>query len=335
MTTIVKPHGRKVYAVPIPQTGQLGFYRDYKEPLVPLETGYGYDGVLLYDIGMEKVQCHFCGGWFQTLGTHIIKHGMNAKSYREEYGLGRMTALISEKNRIPRIANGLRLYSQNRARTDWKERHRHGSRNGTGKRGPKRAEVRNRAGTCAAQLIAWLKANPEIRLHEQGSMEGPIIQTFGSWNRARALAGLVERGRKPVDKKVALASLRSFFEKNGRTPRISDANRGLLLYSSTGYMRAFGSWNQALSAAGLETRDAHTGAQRFTESYADWIAAYTAGEMVTEIAKKAKANYATVRQVLKTASVFVPYRDGGFRRKPMDLPAAARLVFAERSLNDS
>src|SRR3990167_1694761 len=61
MTTIIKRDGTRIYEVAVPQTGQIAFYRDYKEPLVPLDRGFGYEGVLLYDISLQKVQCHFCG----------------------------------------------------------------------------------------------------------------------------------------------------------------------------------------------------------------------------------------------------------------------------------
>lgn len=49
-----------------------------------------------------------------------------------------------------------------------------------------------------------------------------------------------------------IRSLKEFYAKYGVMPHMSDANEGQLPYSASAYVSAFGSWNAALRAAGLD-----------------------------------------------------------------------------------
>jgi hypothetical protein len=45
-------------------------------------------GVLPYDADEDRVQCHFCGGWFRVLAPgHLRRHDMTADEYRALAGL--------------------------------------------------------------------------------------------------------------------------------------------------------------------------------------------------------------------------------------------------------
>ena len=85
----------------------------YKEPFMPFhgagifDIGYGFEGVLLFDGKSDKIQCHFCGDWYDFLPSHIRKeHSIKTSEYKELVGLTSRTALISEKVRTKMIANG-------------------------------------------------------------------------------------------------------------------------------------------------------------------------------------------------------------------------------------
>lgn len=41
---------------------------NYKEPFMKFKEGYGFQGVLLFDGTSDKIQCHFCGNWYDALG---------------------------------------------------------------------------------------------------------------------------------------------------------------------------------------------------------------------------------------------------------------------------
>jgi hypothetical protein len=78
-----------------------------------------------------------------------------------------------------------------------------------------------------------------------------VIEHFGSWNRAKRLAGLVPRRFATRDELVAV--LRELGEKLGRVPtaRDIDANRGLVPSKSL-YWHTFGSLTNALREAGFD-----------------------------------------------------------------------------------
>lgn len=59
------------------------------EKLTPIQNGYGYYGVILYDPSTDKVQCHICGEWKVQLGLHSrYAHGVPADEYKQEFELG-------------------------------------------------------------------------------------------------------------------------------------------------------------------------------------------------------------------------------------------------------
>lgn len=62
------------------------------------EDGHGRYGVLDEDV--EGLLCHECGRRYAHLGLHVYKaHGLTAKEYRAEHGLGRR-GLVAEATRL-------------------------------------------------------------------------------------------------------------------------------------------------------------------------------------------------------------------------------------------
>ena len=312
MTTIIKRDGTRIYEVAVPQTGQIAFYRDYKEPLVPLDRGFGYEGVLLYDISLQKVQCHFCGEWLEVLGNHIKQHGLNAKSYKDEYGLLRSSALTSERLRLGmserasiRVAAGTfgvvpPGLSTRASKAAEKV-----------KSGRTKAEFKNRHGTCAAQLLAWVTGHPSARSSTAPDrIEAAIRRTFGSWNKARALAGLSVNNldNSEFDKTLALAGVRVFYQSQGRAPTGSDAKRGLLPYEYMRYWRHIGKWTDVLKEAGVPVMAPGSwNAKRRGSTYAEyaqnWAMQYRKGVNAGTIARSAGTTSNTVLKALREVGV--------------------------------
>lgn len=78
------------------------------------------------------------------------------------------------------------------------------------------------------------------------------------------LAGL--RPKHPT-KQELIRVLRQFYLENGRPPRRSDAEMGLLGYSASVFQKRFGSWNNALLAANLSIISAHGGHRMSTKAF--------------------------------------------------------------------
>ncbi|MBA7662761.1 hypothetical protein ES703_70794 [subsurface metagenome] len=76
---------------------------------------YGDVGIVAYDPIEDLLQCHLCGKWFRSLGTHVQRaHGWTADDYREEFGLNRGHGLICEgtREKLRRINRELGLWKQ-------------------------------------------------------------------------------------------------------------------------------------------------------------------------------------------------------------------------------
>lgn len=57
-------------------------------PLTPSKTEFGYIGVILRDTIEDKIQCHLCGKWFNTLVQHLNKtHKIKCDQYKKEFSL--------------------------------------------------------------------------------------------------------------------------------------------------------------------------------------------------------------------------------------------------------
>ncbi len=85
-------------------------YLDYKEPLTKVKGGYGFMGVITTNEEQTHVQCHICGYYFESLGSHVQHtHKMKAREYKEKYQLRISRGLLAPKARealIRRTANG-------------------------------------------------------------------------------------------------------------------------------------------------------------------------------------------------------------------------------------
>ncbi len=88
--------------------------------------------------------------------------------------------------------------------------------------------------------------DPQTRVHPQ-----TVIEHFGSWNRAKRLAGLVPR--RAATREELLGLLRELGARLGRVPTAKDvdANRGWLPSKSL-YWHTFGSLANALREAGFD-----------------------------------------------------------------------------------
>lgn len=206
-----------------------------KEPLMTFEGGYGFMGVLAHDGADDKVQCHFCGNWYGSLGAHLTReHNMSASEYKELVGLNTSTALISEKHREALIASGLDKRLQNlRAGGKMSEETKRKIRATLKKNS---MENKNRNNTCPEQLLTRL----ENRANELGrtptTRELPfyeaLCRTFGSYAEACRMANLkVRKNGETVTPRPQKYTQQQFIEVSeqiiytyGRLPQAKDFN---------------------------------------------------------------------------------------------------------------
>lgn len=50
-------------------------------------------GLMRFSDAGDKVQCHVCGQWLGALNMHIRRHGLDARSYKEAFGLPRTISM--------------------------------------------------------------------------------------------------------------------------------------------------------------------------------------------------------------------------------------------------
>lgn len=169
-------------------------------PYMPFEEGYGYQGVLLLDTNLDKIQCHICGEWHNSLGGHLRKHKITAKQYKDKIGLFRQEPLMSlksinnyrEANKSPkRKANFRKILKAHRLKKRTKRKHMYYHQ-------CNKIQLKNRFGTCDAQLKFRLdeaiKKYGRVPLcKEETALSNCLIRRHGSWNKA-----LEKLGYKPT-----------------------------------------------------------------------------------------------------------------------------------------
>lgn len=207
-----------------------------KEPLMKFEGGFGFDGVLAFDGDDEKVQCHFCGGWFGALGRHLAKeHNMKASEYKEKTGLPSTMALISEKHREALVKSGLDKRLQNLRIQGKKTAQQRAKISASLKQ--HRMYNKNRTNTCPEQLIARLQARAKELGRTPSTRELPfyeaLLKTYGSYPEACRFAGLTPRangewvtksktGPRKYTENDVVDFINNFYLKNNKLPTPTD-----------------------------------------------------------------------------------------------------------------
>lgn len=240
--------------------GDLGefWYGDYKEPFEQLDggvPGHPVGVVLKADDG--KLLCAFCGKLTEQLGNHAHVHGMTAAEYKDEVGLLRGSALVSERVRQTMIARGLR--SQKTAPSPALNLAlNRSSVPSYGARNKRRPEALNKTGRCLSQLVAVARTvaaenggRISMRLMRRQGVPQNAMLPYGGFQRIAQLAGATARAKsKRFTDAELLTVLRTLAMELGRTPSESDLRR-YGLPSNVTYVNHFGHLSEAQRRAGL------------------------------------------------------------------------------------
>lgn len=271
----------KFMLTPTAPTGEELIFYNYKEPLRQVKSGFGYQGVILSNKEGTRVQCHVCGYLFSSVGLHARSvHNLKASEYKKKFGLSGRTRLISEEMRtmlkirtlkwINSMTDEQRMNIAKKRKlklAEWRKK------KGYSPLGTKMAlEKRNERGTCPDQLLQKIKdcatalnRNPskDEFITYCGSQKyiAIIYKTFGSWIRAKGMAGY-EENKKGVKlgvtnrktrytKEELIELLQIFYQENKWAPTETDCRRGLIPDSSI-YRREFGTFTNARLEAGIK-----------------------------------------------------------------------------------
>lgn len=220
-----------IHEYPDAPSGSVFFYH-YKEPLMRFDKGYGYQGALIYDTDSEKIQCHFCGEWFDSLGRHLRKeHNMLASEYKTEVGLNQTTALINESFRAKLIASGLDRRLKNLRQP--KKRSEETKRKISETLKNINAEKQNKRNTCPEQLLTRLinLYNELGRTPKQGEITfyETLVKVWGSFENACNLVNIPHRkfgqttGENYKWTRLKIVNrVYEFYTQHGRFPRYID-----------------------------------------------------------------------------------------------------------------
>jgi len=236
------------------------------EPFMEVKRGHGYQGVVMYDDAEDKVQCHLCGKYFESLGGHIaITHKASARSYRLEYGLSLRTPLCGKALSRAHSKAARRDYSKKKCGLVASAR-----RNRTRTKHYVRPAIfysqtqqhKNRLSLCELQKRARYDVVKNIvgREPSWGDLKRHDSKLLDAINRMGGLtvwrkmvnARKINPGEyRILPDTVLIAAIRKRGHELGRTPRASDFRKSKNPSLWTLY-RAFGSWFQALRMAGIK-----------------------------------------------------------------------------------
>ena len=253
---------------------------NYKEPLRPVEFGYGYMGTISSTTDGESIQCHICGSLFANLDMHARQmHQIQSRDYKIKFGLNFTTALISEKERERRSNRTIEW--QESMSEEERESHRlrrmkaikqyYKSDKFKNRIQPKKQlEGYNKDGTCPDQLLDHIKKVAEKVGHTPSKKEfiwetgtqryvHLIYKVYGSWINALKMLGMQPKKgadikgfkRPKYDTEELLEYLKIFTRENDRIPVATDFRRGLLPNYEV-YLRRFKSIRIARHLAGVE-----------------------------------------------------------------------------------
>ena len=243
-------------------SGYVTLY-NYKEPFMKFTEGFGFKGALVFDGTSDKIQCHFCGQWFDMLPHHLRReHNMSALEYKDKVGLLKTTALINEKVRASLIASGLDKRLQNLRRnrkgcTVSKETKKRIS--ATLRENFSKMENKNLRGTCPEQLVDRMikKYNELGRTPTQIEFGNGFCETvrkvYGSMKEACRVANIPYRapssnvkgraGRSPsFTKEECMKYIHTFYLANKRFPKtreFTDKRMGSFVSRTWGLKKAY------------------------------------------------------------------------------------------------
>ncbi len=240
-----------------------GVVMPYEAKAPYVESGKSILGALELDATESTLKCHECGEPYAGLAYHVGQHGISPREYRRKHGLRHDTHLQIPKLVARRAAKARtkEFLLANRSTTALT----HASP--SARLGPRNSEAANLAATCREQLRKRIRSIAD-ELGRQPSISdlrarGISAQTAKMRFHVKTMDRLMEAcglSIMPAANRVGAPSryspevlielLRDARSTLGRVPTTADCGAPLLP-SSGSFQSAFGSWRNALKAAGF------------------------------------------------------------------------------------
>lgn len=234
-------------------------------PLTEIENGFGFLGVILRNKVIDKLQCHICGEWFDSLATHVfMAHQMKSREYKTKFGLPNGYGLVNK--RISEAFSQRQLTEKNlthlskiRTPTHKKVLKTYKERSLFVSKARRNSSFQNKLGVCSEQILRRYLIVADIvgrdptqkDLIEYDESLWRVIRRRhnDSLNEFRRVHGFNEIKKFPIQDEVKLiAAIRK--RANGHVPRSSDFRYGSPNVCTI--RKYFGSWSKALVAAGFD-----------------------------------------------------------------------------------
>lgn len=238
-------------------------------PLMPIEGGHGFNGVLLRDVVNDLIQCHICGKWLKSVCHHIPVHKINAYDYRVKYGLPLSVPLTCNRTseiQSIKASNKINLKRLEKVReTSLEKLKRITSR--TKSRYMKKARNtmahKNKFGLCpeqvsrrymmVADIVGRDPSEIELTKHDP-SLFAWMRNHYGNLNNWRKENGVdvVKRGPLFIESDTMLSGIRRFFSEHKRIPKYRDFIGRPEYPGITAIRKRFGSFRKAIELSGVK-----------------------------------------------------------------------------------
>lgn len=230
----------------------------YKEPLNTVPNGYGYLGTIAYDESQQYTQCHECGNFYKTLGTHASHvHGLNPLQYRDKFKLARTVSLTAPKAKNKNFEQWANMTDSEKKAAIKRMRDARENRKIPEQWRQKSLYHKNIEGSCPDQLLDLIDkyakelgrtpTRREFSKRYDGKFLGSIGLTYGTWGQALQILKLTPQPagfERKYSKEVLVKLLIEFRDRYGREPMSSDCDHGLLPNRQL-FAKYFGSWTEA------------------------------------------------------------------------------------------
>jgi hypothetical protein len=242
------------------------------------KENFGYLGVLLSLKSSGKVQCHLCGSWHDSLGSHIAnRHKIKAQDYKKRFGFTRTIPLCSQRVSDQRSKSALEHNNTRGIRKYHKELRDPKNAKNLAEFNDKKAKsnreaanspaVLNKLDICDQQCIRRVKVIAEHLNHFptwrevnriDGGLQMVIRRRFGSWNKFKSVNFKEEpifksHGAQKYSDDYLLFSLKQWEIKNKKVPQREDFRNTTPNHITI--VNRFGSWMRAKSLAGISEGD--------------------------------------------------------------------------------
>lgn len=251
---------------PLPQNPDIWVsVPDYKEPILPVRGGYGWYGLQAYDFQGDKLMCHECGKFTESLATHIKIHKLDKTQYKDKYGLLHKSKLTSTtlSHKFSEHFKGIEKVKHNQTVERLAQLRARAKELGiiSNPKGNKYAvEFLNKHDTCPAQTLRGLIAaskvyGDDITFHQcnqfRPGLTDLIIKYHGSFNKGKQVAKLAINP--PISKtkfpeRLLLEDMVGYFRKHHKYPSLRDYRNGKMICSDMP-IRCNGGLNKLIAKA--------------------------------------------------------------------------------------